>query len=378
MENLDDADIKTCEEKLLKDNISSSTLKTFIWPKDGSEIPDDAALKLVILKKRDDDLMEKILQTKGNGPTNRENRNTIFFLTPLERERIGFYRHLKEYLAYFSIHMEQRSDLSAAQQQEVRTTYERAKDGLNDRLRRYYRTVFIPEKEFFRESELEMPDAAVKRLDEVVNAHLLAEGEILENVQSVVIREMYLTSNEYVHTEKLYNSSATKRGALRANGRHAWELGICDGVEQGQFGLGKLVNEDPICYHFGREERPNEVALSGDEVIIAANLCFDREPEVDGGDEVSPGTETQNGDGNEQTESVENPDQNGPNGLKKVSLKFTVPQGEVSGLLGMMKLLQSNFDTLQIQLLATDGEMSEQDYEDKIGETLMQLGIVPE
>ena len=43
-----------------------------------------------------------------------------------------------------------------------------------------------------------------------------------------------------------------------------------------------------------------------------------------------------------------------------------------------MKLLQSNFDTLQIQLLATDGEMSEQDYEDKIGETLMQLGIVPE
>ena len=76
--------------------------------------------------------------------------------------------------------------------------------------------------------------------------------------------------------------------------------------------------------------------------------------------------------------SDENSDQSRQNGLKTVSLKFTIPQGQVSEILGMMKLLESNFDTLQIQLLATDGEMSEQDYEDKIGETLMQLGIVPE
>ena len=56
-------------------------------------------------------------------------------------------------------------------------------------------------------------------------------------------------------------------------------------------------------------------------------------------------------------------------------LKFTVPQGQVSSLMGMMNLLQSNFNTLQIELTATDGEMSEQEYEDKIKEGLDQLGV---
>jgi hypothetical protein len=40
-----------------------------------------------------------------------------------------------------------------------------------------------------------------------------------------------------------------------------------------------------------------------------------------------------------------------------------------------MNLLQLNFNNLQIELQATDGEMSEQDYEDKIKEAFAQLGI---
>ncbi|MCZ6679539.1 MAG: hypothetical protein O7E52_20095 [Candidatus Poribacteria bacterium] len=43
--------------------------------------------------------------------------------------------------------------------------------------------------------------------------------------------------------------------------------------------------------------------------------------------------------------------------------------------MGVMNLLQSNFKSLQIELLATGGEMSEQDYEDKIKEAFVQLGI---
>ena len=41
----------------------------------------------------------------------------------------------------------------------------------------------------------------------------------------------------------------------------------------------------------------------------------------------------------------------------------------------MMNLLQSKFGTLRIEISATDGEISEQDYEDKIEETLRQLGV---
>ena len=43
--------------------------------------------------------------------------------------------------------------------------------------------------------------------------------------------------------------------------------------------------------------------------------------------------------------------------------------------MGVMNLLQLNFDNLQIDLRATGGEMSEQDYEDKIKEAFAQLGI---
>ena len=46
--------------------------------------------------------------------------------------------------------------------------------------------------------------------------------------------------------------------------------------------------------------------------------------------------------------------------------------------MGVMNLLQLNFDNLQIELLATEGQMSDQDYEDKIKEAFGQLGIEPE
>ena len=46
--------------------------------------------------------------------------------------------------------------------------------------------------------------------------------------------------------------------------------------------------------------------------------------------------------------------------------------------MGVMNLLQSNFDNLEVELLATEGQMSDQDYEDKIKEAFVQLGIDPE
>ena len=58
-----------------------------------------------------------------------------------------------------------------------------------------------------------------------------------------------------------------------------------------------------------------------------------------------------------------------------VQLSFQIPNGKVSSIMGMMDLLQSKFGILRIEISATDGEISEQDYEDKIEETLRQLGI---
>jgi hypothetical protein len=61
--------------------------------------------------------------------------------------------------------------------------------------------------------------------------------------------------------------------------------------------------------------------------------------------------------------------------LETVHLKFRIPKGKVSGVMGMMNLLHSKFESLEIEINAARGEMSKQDYEDKIEETLRQLEI---
>ena len=59
----------------------------------------------------------------------------------------------------------------------------------------------------------------------------------------------------------------------------------------------------------------------------------------------------------------------------RVDLRFQVPKGKVANIMGVMNLLQSKFESLEIELSASDGGITEQDYEDKIKETFRQLGI---
>jgi hypothetical protein len=59
----------------------------------------------------------------------------------------------------------------------------------------------------------------------------------------------------------------------------------------------------------------------------------------------------------------------------KVCLRFQVPKGKVAQIMGVMNLLQNKFGCLEIEIIATDGQISEQDYEDKIKESFRQLGI---
>ena len=359
MENISDSEIDEFEETLLKKNLSGGKLKTFLEAKDGADIPDNDDLKLVILKERDDVLMKEALETRGNTP--RVNRNTLFFLVPLEREGNGFYSQLRKITAYRTIGSDRTLNLSDEQRKEVRAELKKAEDELNDRLRRYYRTVFIPVKEGVKESDLGVPTYGdTKKLDEAVYDKLRSDREILESIHPLVIKERYLKTNESVSTVQLYQSSAKTPGEVRVTNRGAWESGIREGVEQGLFGLGELDDGKPVCRYF--KERPMSIALSGNEVIIREDICIAQERYliVEPPPVVPPPVV---------------PPPPTPEGRNEVSLKFTIPKGQVSGIMGVMNLLQSNFNNLQIELRATDGKMSEQDYEDKIKEAFDQLGI---
>ena len=382
MENVTDTEINEFEETVLKSNLSGKKLKTFVWQKDSSGIPDNTELKLIILKTRDDPLMKEVLEMKGNTP--RVNRNALFFLTPLERERAGFYNQLRRVLAYETIRSDKTLTLSDEQQKQVQMEWKKAKDGVEDVLRRYYRNLFIPTKEGLKESDLGVPTyGAPKKLDEIVYDKLKSDGEILENIHPLAIKERYLKTNKTASTEQLYQSGAKTPGEARVISQEAWESGIRDGVKQGLFGLGELEDGKPVYRYF--KEAPLSVAFSGSEVLIREDVCAAQkereereEREKEDRDVTYPTGGTPTPD-IEEGGDVDKPDIDSsapePSGLKEIRLQFTVPKGQVAGLMGVMNLLQVNFNDLQIELRATDGEMSKQDYEDKIKEAFAQLNI---
>ena len=378
MENIDDSEINEFEGTLLRKNLSGGKLKTFIWPRDGSDIPDNADLKLVILKERDDTLIKSTLETKGNTP--RVNRNTLFFLTPLEREQTGFYTQLRKITAYRTIGSDKTLNFSDEQQKEVRTELKKAEDELNDTLRRYYRTLLIPARDGLKESDLGIPTyGETKKLDEAVYEKLRSDGDILERIVPLVIKDRYLRNNKSVSTEQLYQSSAKTPGEARVISRDAWESGIREGVQQGLFGLGELEDVKPVYRYF--KERPQSIALSGNEVIIREDICIAQkeakekeEQQKKGGEAVYPSGEDA-GQDSQNTVIIEPPSQTQKDELQDIHLRFTVPKGKVAGLMGVLNLLQTHFRSLQIELRAEGGIMSNQDYEDKIKEAFMQLGI---
>jgi len=61
--------------------------------------------------------------------------------------------------------------------------------------------------------------------------------------------------------------------------------------------------------------------------------------------------------------------------MKQLTLDFEIPVGKVASLLGMINFIQKKFANVSIKINAQEGEIDKQDYEDKIKETLRQMGI---
>ena len=66
------------------------------------------------------------------------------------------------------------------------------------------------------------------------------------------------------------------------------------------------------------------------------------------------------------------------NEIPEIQIAIDVPRGQVSQIMGLMNFLQQKYQTLSLQIIATDGTMSDGELSDHIKETLKQLGINPE
>ncbi|MEJ5166322.1 MAG: AAA family ATPase, partial [Thermoanaerobaculia bacterium] len=372
MENIKENEITYLEKDILKKNIIGDKLKVFIWEEDSSSIPDTEDLKLIILREKDEKVLENIIKNKGSNL--RVNCNTIFFLYPAESERLGFDNEVKKYLAYKIIEEDKTVTLKDEQKNKIKSEIKKIEISLCDSIQRLYRIIAIPykilEKKLeFKEKDLGVPTYGEKKeIDLKVYEALCSKGDIIEKLSPEVIRDKYLKGKEYIYIEQLVNSFYRTPGEIRPINRSVIKESISEGVLRGIFGLGEIEGDNMSVRYFKENAI---ISFSESEIIISAESCIYRreKKEVDS-------VESQAMD-----ESIEKREELKLEGTPQISkkhnvkLKFYIPKGKVSEIMRIVNYLQEKFNVIIMEIEARNGEISEKDYEIKVEEALKQLGI---
>lgn len=372
IENIKEEKVISLEQELLKENISGSgLLKVILWEENSANIADNEDLKLVVLNRDDKSIIENILKNKGQSP--RVNRNKLLFLYPAESQRSNLAYDLKKKIAYDYIKQDTELNLSESQKKEIEVEAKRINKELKDSIRKFYRMLAIPDKGGLKEFDLGIPTYGEDQpIDEEIYEKLKIDDEIVEKISPFTLKEKFLKENDWVSTEQLYHSSSKTPGETRFANRNTLESSLTDGTSKGLFGLGNLEDGQPKCLYF--QEIPSAISFSENEVIIRKEICIrqieEKEEPKGGEEEPKPFT---NGEEKVDGDPVTGPT---PGRIRDtIHLEFNVPRGKVSNIMGMLNYLQSKFDNLKINVSATEGSLSEQEYEDKIEEALRQLGI---
>lgn len=377
MENVRESEIKSQEERLLKENIRNDKFKPYIWRTESADLPDTPDLKLAVLPDNNPAGIKSLLEEKGGSP--RVHRNTLFFLVPMPSERSAFNRLISQFLAYQALQSDITLKLTAEQTAEIKSNLKRLDGDLSEGLRRLYRQVYLPARNGVKDLDLGVPTSVYSGyIDQEIYERLRADTEILEKIAPLVIREKFLKDRDWVSTAQLYQSSLKTPGEARATSQQAWDTGIAEGVRQGLFGLGEVMDDKPICQTFKREA---SVYFTDTEILIRAEICQaqmeEREKQTtfkSGGGASSPVSEPVAGNA---VVGGATPPTSSPTlkGFKQLSFNFTVPKGKVSNLMGVLNYLQSKYERMDVNLNLQNGELSEQEFEDKVKEAFRQMGV---
>jgi hypothetical protein len=374
MENIPEAEIKSQEERLLKENVHSDKLKAYIWRTESGDIPETPDLKLVVLPENNQNAIKSILEEKGGSP--RVHRNTLFFLVPMPSERPGFGSLIRRFLAYQALLSDITLKLTADQTSEIKSNLKRLEGDLAEGLRRLYRQVYLPARSGIKESDLGVPTSGYSGyIDQEVYDRLRSDGEILEKIAPLVIREKFLKDRDWVSTAQLYQSSLKTPGEARATSQQAWDTGIVEGVRQGLFGLGEVQDDQPICQYFKTE---CTVSFTDNEVLIKAEICQAQMAARASQTAFTPSTPPTGNVGEGEQPTIQTPSSTAKNVTGKyqqLDFNFTVPKGKVASLMGVLNYLQSKYEHMDVSLHLDRGQMTEQEYEDKVKEAFRQMGI---
>ncbi|NOZ64532.1 MAG: ATP-binding protein [Caldiserica bacterium] len=365
------------EIKSLIERHAGKALPAYIWPRSTKDIPDSEDLKLVILQTQDLDFAKEILQNYGENP--RVNKNTLFFSTPMENERISFETWLRKKLAWESVAKDKSLNLTQAQKREVEKNVKEFKKDERNQLRRFYRLVYVPAKEF-REIDLGIPIFGDDRnITNEILERLKAEGEIIEKMSPYLILEKYLGGKDYIEIKQLYKTLLTTPGEPRI-GKENFIKSIRNGVAEGIFGFGVIKDGTVECLKF--KEMP-DVSLQDYEAIIKKELCEKREyefKETEAMERVFHESTPEVYDTPTSKISAEGAVQVSPafqeSVINSIILEVKLPKGKFSEFYKyVLKSIENSFEKSDviIKIAARHGSLKKSDYENKVKETLYQI-----
>ncbi|CUT00952.1 hypothetical protein JGI22_00085, partial [Candidatus Kryptobacter tengchongensis] len=371
-ESIDDREIESEEKEIIKDSLSKTQKKfeVFIWPDKSKDIPDTRELKLVILKDYSEEKCKEFLENCGDRP--RVYRNTLIFLCPPDEERISFNKFIRDKLAWQLIEKDKSLSLTEEQKREVKNKIKKSEEDVRSRIRTLYRFILLPSKEGLKKIDLGMPTYGKEHLlDEEVYNRLKGE-EILEKLSALTIKDKYL-KNDYVSTRNILESFYATPGEIRIINQDVFKNAVKEGVRQGLFGLGRLEKDKPVYNYFNEDCSPEIVE---GEVIIKAELC--KKEVSDKADIIAEPTSSLSVVG-EKTEGGEKESKVSQlkEGYSGIYLKFLVPFGKLSDVGRIINYLKSKFSKVEIvmEIIAENGEIKKDEYEDKLIEALKQAGI---
>ncbi len=368
--NITEGEIYQEEKESLQKHIkSTSTFRIYIHPKFSKDVPDSSNLKLVILNKEKpgNEFLERY------GESLRVYRNTLIFLCIDDTQREAFYNYLRKLIALRSIDGDKSLKLTEGQKKEVKNKLKNYEQRGYEELRKYYRKLFIPAKDGFKDIDLGLPTFGESQLDKEIYEYLRSQGEILEKISSKVIKDRYLLGKDYIEILKLYEAFLKTPGELRLVSKEAFAEGIKEGVKEGLFGFGYIEGESPECNHINDEV---SIGLGEGEIIIKPELCKKEEigepTSAISGEEGKPSPvevkESEEKYGEQPSEKRT---------LKELKLKLKVPIGQISTIARIANYLKTKFSKcdVEIKVSATDGKIEVSEYEDKILEALKQAGV---
>ena len=215
----------------------------------------------------------------------------------------------------------------------------------------------------------------------------------------IYLTHKYLKNCDYANIDNIYRVSLNTPGESRFVDKNVILNAVKLGVETGIFGVGEEIDEKIKCRYFNEKVNITNIDYP-DCCIIKEDICKQQKREEEeklkiidniGNTEIE-GSSISSNTGNSSTSFTNTIPSNAsssistsdsttttkPTEFKDVlnSINISFEIGKLSDITQMLRYINSKFKGVKINITiqAKDGEISKDDYDNKIKETLIQLG----